>query len=421
MSGAAGSLKRVKRVGIIFSGGPAPGANAVIAAAASAFRRGGAEVVGILHGYSGLHDREDNSVLQPGIDYRVIKDTDLRGLRNERGVWLGTARTNPGQEVNEVSDLDDAQKTRGLARVYASLRELDLDALISIGGDGTLRTANLLYEYQRRLPAEARRVRIVHVPKTIDNDYAGIDFTFGFFTAVDVMAKELLNLRADAIATRAYYLVSTMGRRAGWLAYGVGIAGEAHLTLGVEDVQGVLRDANGKLDPKALVNVLVDLITTREARGKRYGVIVLAEGLAELLPDAEVAHLPRDSYGHISFSALDLGKVIAGRVASRYKQTTGHTLKITGVQLGYESRCAAPHAFDVLLGSQLGLGAYRALMDDDVDGQMISVSGQLDLRYIPFSKLLQPGSLTPAVRYVEPGSDFHTLSRSLATRVGSLD
>jgi 6-phosphofructokinase len=410
----------IGRVGMVFSGGPAPGANAVIAAAASSFRRSGREVIGILRGYTHLHDREEGAPFREGVDFHTFKDSDLRGLRNGRGVMLGTARTNPGREVNVPADLDDPEKTRGLARVYDSLCRLDLDALISIGGDGTLRTANLIYEYQRRLPPDARRVRIVHLPKTIDNDYAGIDFTFGFFTAVDVMAKELLNLRADAIATQCYYLVSTMGRRAGWLAYGVGIAGEAHLVLGVEDVKGVLRDKNGKLDLEGLIGVLIDLICTREIGGKRYGVVVLAEGLAELLPDSEIQGVARDAYGHISFSSFDFGRTIAGRVSERYKQHTGRTIKITGVQIGYESRCAAPHAFDVMLGSQLGLGAYRALVDQGLDGHMVSITGQLDLHYVPFEKLLTPGSLTPEVRYVDPASDFHRMSRLLATRVDSL-
>jgi ATP-dependent phosphofructokinase / diphosphate-dependent phosphofructokinase len=410
----------VRRVGMVFSGGPAPGANAVIAAAASAFRRSGREVVGLLRGYTGLHDRVDGTPLREGVDYRMITDADLRGLRNQRGVMLGTARTNPGREVNEVPDLDDPHKTEGLARVYASMCELELDALISIGGDGTLRTANLLYEYQRRLPASARRVRVVHLPKTIDNDYAGIDFTFGFFTAVDVMAKELLNLRADAVATQCYYLVSTMGRRAGWLAYGVGIAGEAHLTLGIEDVRGALQTPDGKLDPVALVALLVELIEAREARGKRYGVVVLAEGLAEMLPDSEVANVARDAYGHISFSSFDFGRTLAGRVAAAHKAKTARSVKITGVQIGYESRCAAPHAFDVLLGSQLGIGAYRALVDEGLDGHMVSISGQLDLRYLPFAKLIAPGTLTPAVRFVDTDSDFHRMARGLATKVASL-
>ncbi len=116
---------------------------------------------------------------------------------------IGTARTNPGKGIESPNDLDDPAKTAKLRNVYNAMVDLDIDALISIGGDDTLKTANFLYEYQKRLPAEARRVQVVHLPKTIDNDYRGIDFTFGFFTAVDVMAKEIQNLRADAIATAA--------------------------------------------------------------------------------------------------------------------------------------------------------------------------------------------------------------------------
>ena len=224
------------RVGIVFAGGPAPAANAVIAAAASACKRNGCEVIGLLHGYSRIVDYTPDTDLLAGIHYKVIENRDLRGLRNARGILIGTARSNPGAEIKRIADLDDVGKRAGLKRVYDALCALELDALISIGGDGTLRTANLLYEYQARLPEGSHRVRIVHIPKTIDNDYGGIDFTFGFFTAVDVMAKELLNLRADAIATQSYYLVATMGRRAGWLAYGVAVAGEAHLVLGVEDI-----------------------------------------------------------------------------------------------------------------------------------------------------------------------------------------
>src|SRR6185312_2100467 len=122
----------------------------------------------------------------------------------------------------------------------------------------------------------AHRIRIVHLPKTIDNDYRGIDFTFGFFTAVGVIAEELKNLRADAMATRGYFIAETMGRSAGWLAYGVAIAGEAHLVVGVEDVVGQLAREENVIDPvtgaphketrlnvDALVDLIVDLIVTR--------------------------------------------------------------------------------------------------------------------------------------------------------------
>lgn len=407
------------RVGIVFAGGPAPAANAVIAAAASACKRGGCEVIGLLQGYSKIVDYTPGTDLLAGIHYKLIEDRDLRGLRNARGILIGTARSNPGKEIQSPADLDDPGKRAGLRTVYEALCALELDGLISIGGDGTLRTANLLYEYQRRLPPEARRVRIVHIPKTIDNDYGGIDFTFGFFTAVDVMAKELLNLRADAIATQSYYMVATMGRRAGWLAYGVAIAGEAHLVLGVEDMAGKLLAEDGKIDLEAFTNHVVDLFITREKRGKRYGVVVLAEGLAELLPDSVIADAPRDPYGNISFSNVDLGRLLAGRATVRYKERTGQSLKVTGVQLGYESRCAAPHGFDVLLGSQLGLGAYKALFEEDLDGYMISVTGQLALRYVRFDRLVNEQTLTTDVRFIQPGSDFHQLAQQLGTRVES--
>ncbi|MDD9967149.1 MAG: 6-phosphofructokinase, partial [Myxococcales bacterium] len=230
-----------ERVAIVFSGGPAPAANAVIGTVASVFRRNGYDVIGLLHGYSGVVNFDgDPASLVAGRDYREIVDADLRGLRNARGVFLGTARVNPGREIRTFEDLRDGSRAAALRRVHGALVSLRVKALISIGGDGTLITANLLYAYQQTLPVAAPRVRVVHVPKTIDNDYGGIDFTFGFFTAVDEMACQLRNLRADAVATGSYYVVSTMGRRAGWLAYGVAVAGEAHLVVGVEDVEGPL-------------------------------------------------------------------------------------------------------------------------------------------------------------------------------------
>src|SRR5262249_10404830 len=148
-----------------------------------------------------------------------------------------------------VADLDDPAKTDRIGRVHRGLVELGVDALVSIGGDDTLKTANLLYEYQKRLPRDAPRVRIVHVPKTIDNHYPGIDFPFGLFTAVDVMANELLNLRADALATSGYFVVEVMGRKAGWLAYGVAVSGEAHMVVAVEDVVGDLAIEEAVTDP----------------------------------------------------------------------------------------------------------------------------------------------------------------------------
>ena len=421
----------IKRVGLVFSGGPAPAANAVIAAAATSFFEDGREVVGFYHGYSNLQDYHPvTHRLLPDKHYRVFTEGDLRGLRNSRGIIIGTARANPGAGISQLADFHDADKTTKLHNVYSALIDLGIDALISIGGDDTLKTANFLHLYQETLPPEAKRVQVVHVPKTIDNDYRGIDFTFGFFTAVDVMAKELQNLRADALATSAYYIVETMGRKAGWLAYGVAIAGEAHLVLAIEDIHGPLALRERYVDPDtgaegerdrlnidALTDYIVDTILAREKREKHYGTIVLAEGLAEMLPDAFLQNVARDEHGHLALGRIDLGKMMADRVARRYKERTGRKQKVTGLQLGYESRCAAPHAFDVMLGSQLGIGAYRALVEEGLTGHMVSTEGQLDLTYVPFARLIDPVTLKTEVRFIHTGSDFHRLARFLETRV----
>ena len=363
--------------------------------------------------------------------YRILAPPDIRGLRNSRGIIIGTARVNPGATIKTPADLLDPEKTERLARIHHALSDLEVDALISIGGDDTLKTANFFYEYQRHRIPEEDRVRVVHLPKTIDNDYRGIDFTFGFFTAVDVMAKELLNLRADCIATSSYFIVETMGRKAGWLSYGVAIAGEASMVLSTEDVRDDLAIEETYIDPitgesttelrlsvTALVDRIVDVMLERERRDQFYGTVVLAEGLAELLPDNSVVRMPRDEHGHIRLSAFDLAKVVSDRVQTRFEERTGRRKKVRHIQLGYESRCAPPHAFDVMLGSQLGIGAYRALIEEGLDGHMVSVSGQLQLHYVEFSRLINPQTLHTEVRLIESGSDFHRLARFLEAQTG---
>jgi 6-phosphofructokinase 1 len=436
MSTESGNEKKgdhIRRVAIVFSGGPAPAANAVISSAAISFLEDDRQVVGFFHGYSNLQDYDAvTHRLLPDTHYRAFTERDLRGLRNSRGIIIGTARANPGKGIETEADLDDPQKTVRLRNVYNALVDLEVDALISIGGDDTLKTANFLYMYQQKLPPSAKKFHVVHLPKTIDNDYRGIDFTFGFFTAVDVMAKELQNLRADALATGSYFIVETMGRKAGWLSYGVGIAGEANLIIAREDVEDSMaimeetRDEHGhieierKLNVDALVDKIVNLIVTRERREKHYGTVVLAEGLSELLPESFLGNLPQDEHGHLSVGRVKFSSLISQMVADRYHARTGRRKKLTGVQLGYESRCAPPHAFDVMLGSQLGIGGYRALVEENLDGYMVSTGGQFDLAYVPFKDLINPKNLKTDIRYIRPGSDFHKLARFLETRTDKI-
>ena len=414
----------IKRVAILFAGGPAPAANAVISTAAFSFLEEGAQVFGIKHGYSRLADYSAASPLQEEADYIRFSHDTLTHARSSRGIMIGTARTNPGKHVSSPEHLKDPELVAPLRRVYEGLCSLEIDALISIGGDDTLKTANKLKMFQDNLPSEARRFPVIHLPKTIDNDYSGIDFTFGFFTAVETLAEEIRNLNYDAAAGRAYFLCEAMGRSAGWLAYGAAIAGEASLVMSVEDIAGEL--ATEEDDPETgttrtvmdldkVIDKMVDMMVARDREGRECGTIVVAEGLAEYLPMKYLEGVTRDDHGHINISAINLATLLSGLLATAYNERTGKKRKVNGLQLGYESRCAPPHAYDVMLGSQLGVGAYRALVEEKLNGVMVSVSGQLDLHYVPFDKLVDPQTLVTKVRFIQPGSDFHRLARFLET------
>ncbi|MCS7470705.1 6-phosphofructokinase [Stieleria sp. ICT_E10.1] len=414
----------IKRVAILFAGGPAPAANAVISTAAFSFLEEGSQVFGIKHGYSRLADYTAAGPLQEGVDYLRFTHESLTHARSSRGIMIGTARTNPGKHVSSPEHLKDRELVAPLRRVYEGLCSLEIDALISIGGDDTLKTANKLKMFQDNLPGDARRFPVIHLPKTIDNDYSGIDFTFGFFTAVETLAEEIRNLNYDAAAGKAYFLCEAMGRSAGWLAYGAAIAGEGSLVMSVEDIAGDL--AAEEVDPETgkprkimvldkVIDKMVDMMVAREREGREYGTIVVAEGLAEFLPAKYLEGVSRDDHGHINISAINLGALLSGLLAKAYTARTGKTRKVNGLQLGYEARCAPPHAYDVMLGSQLGVGAYRALVEEKLNGVMVSVSGQLDLHYVPFNKLVDPQTLVTKVRFIEPGSDFHRLARFLET------
>ncbi len=417
-----------KRVAILFAGGPAPSANAVISAAAASFLRADVEVIGIKHGYSSLADFDPAEPLVEGTDFIKLTHPVLGRTRNAQGIMIGTARTNPGKHITCPTDLEDAEKSAPLRRVYEALSSIGIDALISIGGDDTQKTANKFKLYQEVNETE-KNIPVVHLPKTIDNDYHGIDFTFGFFTAVDFLATEIRNLIYDAEATQSYFLTETMGRSAGWLSYGAAIAGEASLVISVEDVMaGYLVDEEftndaGEtmtrqcMDMDRVSERIVKTMLARESEGKQYGVIVVAEGLAEFLPFSYVEGVSRDDHGHINISQVSLYSILSHAVQKKYTEKTGGARAVKGLQLGYESRCAKPHAFDAMLGSQLGVGAFRALAEEKLNGVMVSISGQLDLHYEPFEKLVDPKTLVTVVRYIDTDSDFHRLARFLETHV----
>ncbi|MBI5758932.1 MAG: 6-phosphofructokinase [Planctomycetales bacterium] len=431
--------RKFNKVAILFSGGPAPAANAVISTAAASFLRHGTQVVGIRRGYSKLQDFDQDHPLVVDYDYFSLNYTTLKRTRNTGGILIGTSRANPGKSVSEPAHLNDPVRTKKLRAVYDGLRSIGVEALISIGGDDTLKTANKFQLFQEYLPKDLPRIPIVHLPKTIDNDYFGIDFTFGYFTAVDVMANEIRNLLADAEANAGYFIVEAMGRSAGWLAYGAAIAGEASLVLSVEDIspddrtiEKTVVDESGTymgyseikqpgeqivdheiMNRDQFIARIVTAMRTREKNGRQFGVIVIAEGLAELLPAEDLVGIQRDDHGHIKVSDVNLYRKVAKWVGTEFKKQTGIEKKMTPLQLGYETRCARPLAFDVILGSQLGVGAFRALAEQGLTGVMVSVEKQMELKYVPFADLVNPQTLVTQVRHIIPNSDFHLLARFL--------
>ncbi len=299
-----------KRVGMLFSGGPAPGANAVIATATIQFLNDGWEVIGFYKGYENLaqFDREKPRLFKEGEHFVRLNYDHVTKIRQLGGCLLKTARTNPskvsGKEIKKMEHLADPAHTGDLYKVLDAMEYLGIQALVSIGGDDTLKTAYYL---------SLLGVPTVHVPKTIDNDYFGIPWTFGYFTAIERARQEIKVYNQEAYTTDCYFVLELMGRKAGWYTLGAGIAGEAVRMIGPEDY-----DSGFDLDE--LVNDLLNMIETRKKNGKNYGVITVSEGLADKLPDDMKAGTV-DEHGNLKLSESKIGEILGKTPQRRLPET----------------------------------------------------------------------------------------------------
>ena len=237
------------------------------------------------------------------------------------------------------------------------------------------------------------RIPIVHLPKTIDNDYTGIDFTFGYFTAVETLASEIRNLLADAEASAHLLSDRDHGpqRRLAGLRRGHRRRGQpgdqrrGHSPASTRHAKKSIDPKTGEKKTRTIMNVdevVKRIVHDARPRGEgRQGIRrdrAWPKGWPSILPIELSARIsPRRARAH-RHRAGESVPAFADYVAEEYKQQTGTTRRITGLQLGYEARCAQPHAFDVMLGSQLGVGAYRALVERTLNGVMVSVAGQLE-------------------------------------------
>src|SRR3984893_12879992 len=375
------------RLAILVGGGPAPGINSVIGAATIRARLEGLDVVGIRDGFQWLMAGDIQHVAPLTID--AESRIHFRG-----GSHLGISRANP---TSAPALLDTT---------LSSLLRLHVTQLIPIGGDDTAFTAMKLEQHARG------RIRIVHVPKTIDNDLglpAHID-TFGYQTARHLGAEIVKNLMVDAKTTSRWYFVVAMGRKAGHLALGIGKAAGATLTLISEEFRAPLR-------LHAIVDTLVGAIIKRLADGRRDGVAIIAEGVVLGLTAADVSGLQEaehDDHGHLRIDEVNLGEILKTHVAARLRDFSMKTT-IAAKNIGYELRCADPIPFDMEYTRDLGYCAAKYLLAGG-NAAMISLQAGHFVP-IPFSEMIDAETGRTAIRPVDVTSTRYAIARRYMIRL----
>lgn len=391
------------RLGILCGGGPAPGMNSVISAVTIEAINSGWEVVGILDGFEHLIEGRTDQVMDLTIG-------GVSRIHPSGGTILYTSRANP-------TVLDESAEDPGW-RLHAcldALTELGIDALVSIGGEDTAYSAT-------RLAQEAGgRIKVAHVPKTIDNDLPLPDHmpTFGFETARHVGVNLVTNLMTDAQATKRWFIVVAMGRSAGHLALGITkAAGATIAVIGEEFPPGE------EISLRHLVDIVECSMLKRIAHGRPFGLAIIAEGIGLRLPQAELAvaapDLERDEHGHVRLTDLNLHRVVVKLLKERFK-ARGQRASLVAKNIGYELRSAPPIPFDIDYTKDLGWGAVnylRELMEagsDDV-GAMITLQ-EGNLVPMPFGSFTDPATGKIKVRTVDTSGTAYRVAREYMIRL----
>ena len=311
------------RIGVLTGGGDCPGLNAVIRGIVrKGINQHGHEFLGFRYGWAGVLKNE-------AVD---LTNETTRGILHRGGTILGSSRTNPFKQDG------------GADRVRATLEERGIDALIPIGGEDTLGVARKLVD---------AGIPVVGVPKTIDNDLAGTDFTFGFQTAVQIATDAIDRLHTTAESHNRVIIVEVMGRNAGWIATYSGIAGGADVILVPERPFDI--------------DEVCTRIRRRHSRGSTFSIVVVAEGATPRDGDVVSEHAEAtDAFGHVRLGgiAVELEKAIEERTGFESRMTI----------LGHVQRGGTPCAYDRVLGTRFGVAAIDAANDGDY-GKMVALRG----------------------------------------------
>src|SRR5262245_38401130 len=380
-------MEHHKKLAIRAGGGHPRGINSVIGAATIRAALEGIDVVGVRDGFEWLMHGDVEHVTPLTID--AVSRIHFRG-----GSHIGISRANPTSDP------------KYLENVVLSLLRLDVTRLLTIGGDDTAYSAMKVEE------SAAGRIRVVHVPKTIDNDLdlpATVD-TFGFQTARHYGAEIVKNLMVDAKTTSRWYFVITMGRKAGHLALGIGKAAGATLTLIPEEFPKPLR-------LKTIVDTLVGAIVKRLSYGRRDGVAMIAEGVVLDCDPGDLSALhevERDAHGNIRIAEVNIGEILKAQVATRLKEL-GVKTTLVAKNIGYELRCADPIPFDMEYTRDLGYCAVKYLLAGG-NAAMISMQGGHFVP-IPFASLIDRETGRARVRLVDTSSTRYAIARRYMIRL----
>ena len=319
-------------VGVLTGGGDCPGLNAVIRAVVRTGARHGFDTIGIRDGWRGLIVGD----VEPLTDYSVT------GILPKGGTILGTSRTNPFKDEENVQRLLD------------NIRRFGIDALVAIGGEDTLGVANRLSKMG---------IPVVGVPKTIDNDVAATDYTFGFDTAVSIVTEAIDRLHTTAESHHRIMVVEVMGRHAGWIATMAGIAGGADEIL-IPEIPFDLDEVTHHL-------------RVRYERGKKFSIVVVAEGAQPKgMAEAIAQSARKDEFGHVTLGGV--GNYLRDELEKRLDMEVRVTV------LGHVQRGGSPTAHDRVLATRFGVAAADLIRDKDF-GKMVALRGN-DIVAVPLEE-----------------------------------
>jgi 6-phosphofructokinase 1 len=383
---------KIKKLGILVGGGPAPGINGVIAAVALHAYDTGCVTLGFHDGFEWLAQRYTDE--QHELTFDEVSRIHLDG-----GCLLGTSRT------------DVTRDEQSLENAIAALKKLEIEALVTIGGDDLVASSAAIEKHSEGA------IRVVQIPKSIDNDLSlpASHTTLGYETARHVGVEIVKSLMEDAKTTGRWYIGVTMGRPTGHLTLGIGAAASATCTIIPEEF------SQDRISLSDICDIIEGSIIKRKAMGKGYGVALLSEALSERFSPEEVTELQtvdRDAQGHIRVAEIDLGRKVKSEVQTRLEK---REVKVTIVDktIGYELRCAPPIPYDAEHARDLGYAAVNYLQAGG-SGVMVTMQNG-EFTPVPFDEAIDHKTGKGKLRAVDVTTESYQVARDYMVRLGPRD